>query len=255
MMATLNQHYSSKTTGTTVRKTFMVPLCELYVEDGNNVRDINTDHVEQFRQAYLAGEFVPALVVEVTQRGVKIIDGHHRYYGAMAADAGRGEMRLECKDFVGSESDKIAFMVTSSQGQPLTAMERARAYLRMRNQGLSNQEIATKVKRSVSDVYHHFSLIECEEPIKEMVKSGEMDISTAVKLQKQHGAAAGEVALQLKEQATKEGRKKVTKNTFTKSKQVVAILSRARRKGDAFELEHEDANELETLINEYLEIK
>lgn len=45
-MATLNQHYSSKKTNTTVRKTFMVPLNELYVEPGFNIRDIDQEHVE-----------------------------------------------------------------------------------------------------------------------------------------------------------------------------------------------------------------
>jgi len=62
---------------------------------------------------------VPPLAVQVTELGIKIIDGHHRYYGAkLAQDAGY-DIRLECKDFVGSEADRIVFMVTSSQGRAL----------------------------------------------------------------------------------------------------------------------------------------
>ena len=253
-MATLNQHYSSKTTGTTVRKTFLVPLNELYVQPGFNVRDIDQEQVDGFRQAYEAGEFVPPLAVEVTTQGVKIIDGHHRYHGALLADAGRGEIRLECKDFVGSEADKVAFMVTSSQGRQLSSIERAQAYLRLRNQGLSNDEIAAKVKRSVSDVATHLQLIECEEPIREMVKSGEMGYTTAIALQKEHGADAGRVAGELKEKAQAEGRKKVVQQKFTaaKARQLAEIMSRSERQGDSFHLTADDAAAVESLISEYL---
>lgn len=255
-MATLNQHYSTKTTGTTVRKTFMVPLSELYVQPGFNVRDIDAEQVEGFRKAYVAGEFVPPLAVEVTSQGVKIIDGHHRYHGALLADEGRGEIRPECKDFIGSEADKVAFMITSSQGRQLSPIERAQAYQRMRNQGLSNGEIAEKVKRSVSDVSQHLQLIECEQPIKDMVKSGEMGFTTAVALQKEHGPEAGKVALEMKQKAVASGKTKVTKNVFGagKSKQVVAIISRAERNGNSFDLLPEDADALENLIKEYLQL-
>lgn len=253
-MATLNQHYASKNTGTTVRKTFMVPLDELYVQPGNNVRDIDPEHVEEFRQAYAAGEFVPALAVKVTEKGVKIIDGHHRYAGALLAAADGLDIRLECKDFIGNEADEVAFMVTSSQGRPLTPLERGQAYLRLRNQGLSNTEIATKVKRSASDIAFHIQLIECEEPVKDMVKAGEMGATTAVALQKEHGPAAGKVATELKEQAAKSGKAKVTRPGFSaaKLKQAMAIVSRANRAGDSFELDTADADALDSLIKEYL---
>lgn len=37
---------------------------------------------------------------------MKVIDGHHRYYGAIeATKAGADIIRLECKDFVGNEAD------------------------------------------------------------------------------------------------------------------------------------------------------
>jgi ParB family chromosome partitioning protein len=77
---------------------------------------------------------------------VKVIDGHHRYHGALAAIAmGHDIVRLECKDFVGSEADKIAFMVTSSQGLALTPLERGAAYHRLQNQGWSRQKLPQKL--------------------------------------------------------------------------------------------------------------
>ena len=59
---------------------------------------------------------MPPLDVRVTEKGVKVIDGHHRYYGAIeATKAGADIIRLECKDFVGNEADRIAFMVTRNR--------------------------------------------------------------------------------------------------------------------------------------------
>lgn len=254
-MATLNQHYNTKQTGTTARKTFLVPLNELYVEEGFNVRDIDREHVEEFCQAYLAGEFVPPLVVEVTTRGVKIIDGHHRFYGAQLAQEQGAELRLECKDFAGSEADKISFMVTSSQGRPLTPVERGQAYNRLRNHGMTNDEIAKKVKRSVSDVAIHIQLIECEQPIIDMVKAGEMGHTTAISLQKEHGANATNVSTELKEKAKAEGKTKVSAQpqfSAKKASQLVEIMSRAECSDETFTLSFEDANKVQAIIDEYL---
>ena len=121
-MTTLSKIYDNKSkteTDITTRKTYLLGVDELYVEIGYNIREIDQTHVEEFRDAYIAGEHVPPLAVQVTEQGIKIIDGHHRYYGAKLAQEAGYDIRLECKDFVGSEADRIAFMVTSSQGRAL----------------------------------------------------------------------------------------------------------------------------------------
>lgn len=217
-MATIGQLYKSKQTAATPRKVFWVPLAELYVEDGYNIRDVDQAHVEEFRDAYLAGEYVPPLTVEVTQQGIKVIDGHHRFAGAkMAAETGM-ELRLEVNDITGtSEADKIALMVTSSQGKPLEPLERAKAYARLKAQGWTNDEIAKKVKRSPSDVANMLALAECPEPIKDMVRGGQMSYVTATELTRKHGTEAEAVAAQALEEAKAAGKDKVTKK-FTEPK-------------------------------------
>ncbi|MEZ0582469.1 ParB/RepB/Spo0J family partition protein [Erwinia sp. STN24] len=215
-MSSLSLLYKTKDkngTETTVKKTFLVPLSELYVEPGYNVREIDQEHVTEFRDAFIAGEFVPPLAVQVTEQGVKVIDGHHRYYGAMmATDAGHEVARLECKDFVGTEADRIAFMVTSSQGKALAPLERAAAYQRLSNQGWEAAEIAKKVKRSVADVNYHLQLLECGDGLIAMVKSGEVAPTTAVALSQLHGAKAESVALAQMDKARAAGKKKLTKS-------------------------------------------
>lgn len=214
-MSTLERIYKNKAdTGKniTTRKTFMLGVDELYVESGYNIREIDQAHVEEFRDAFIAGEHVPPLAVQVTEQGIKIIDGHHRYYGAMLAKEAGYDIRLECKDFIGNEGDRIAFMVTSSQGRALEPLERAAAYQRLINQGWEPAEIAKKVKRSVGDVDHHLALLTVGDGLIEMVKTGEVAATTAVAMVREHGAQASNVAQQQLEKAKASGKKKLTRS-------------------------------------------
>lgn len=215
-MATLSHLYSNKKdngTGTTTRKTFLVPLSELYIEDGYNVRGIDLEHAKSLSEAYIAGDFVPPLVVQVTDKGVKVIDGHHRYTGArMASESGCEIARLECSDFTGSEADRVALMITSSQGRPLEPLERAAAYKRLSAQGWTSQEISTKVKRSISDVELHLNLLNVDESMLDMVKAGEIAATTAVSVTREHGENAPKVAREALEKAKSEGKTKVKKS-------------------------------------------
>ncbi|HFK4600299.1 TPA: ParB/RepB/Spo0J family partition protein [Citrobacter farmeri] len=212
-MPSLGQLYNDKDAGLTTRKTYNVPLDKIYAEEGYNVRELNQPHVEEFRDAFIAGEYIPPLAVEVTERGVKVIDGHHRYYGALAAiEMGHDIVRLECKDFIGSEADKIAFMVTSSQGLALTPLERGAAYHRLQNQGWSPSEIAAKVKRSESDILQHLQLHECTPYIKKLVRDGSMNYAIAISISREHGVYADREASRLMKKAEAAGKKKITKS-------------------------------------------
>lgn len=209
-MPSLGQLYNDKDAGLTTRKTYNVPLDKIYAEEGYNVRELNPAHVEEFRDAFIAGEYIPPLAVEVTERGVKVIDGHHRYHGALAAiEMGHDIVRLECKDFVGSEADKIAFMVTSSQGLALTPLERGAAYHRLQNQGWSPSEIAAKVKRSESDILQHLQLHECTPYIKKLVRDGSMNYAIAIGISRDHGVYADREASRLMKKAEAAGKKKL----------------------------------------------
>jgi len=213
-MATLSKIYDKKSKtkmNITTRKTYLLGIDELYVEIGYNIREIDQTHVEEFRDAYIAGEHVPPLAVQVTEQGVKIIDGHHRYYGAKLAKEAGCDIRIECKDFVGSEADRIAFMVTSSQGRALEPLERAAAYQRLINQGWEPAQIANKVKRSITDVENHLALLTSGDELIALVRNKEVAATTAVALVREHGASAGRVAKTELEKAKATGKKKLTK--------------------------------------------
>jgi len=234
-MTTLSKIYDNKSkteTNITTRKTYLLGVDELYVEIGYNIREIDHTHVEEFRDAYIAGEQVPPLAVQVTEQGIKIIDGHHRYYGAKLAQEAGYDIRLECKDFVGSEADRIAFMVTSSQGRALEPLERAAAYQRLINQGWEPAQIAKKVKRSITDVENHLSLLTSGDELIALVKNKEVAATTAVALVREHGASAGRVAKTELEKVKAAGKKKLTKAaamtqfSARQSRQLVELLAK-----------------------------
>jgi len=264
-MSSLLSLYKAKEkngTATTVKKTFLVPLAELYVEPGYNVREIDQEHVAEFRDAFIAGEFVPPLAVQVTEQGIKIIDGHHRYYGAkMASDEGHEIPRLECKDFAGSEADRIAFMVTSSQGKALSPLERAAAYQRLLNQGWTPAEIAKKVKRSAADVDQHLQLLECGDGLIAMVKAGEVAPTTAVALSREHGPKAEAVAQVQMEKAKAAGKTKLTRSaaipqfSAAKARRLAELLCGAEvfphGDGSALELLPDTESEVIRILEEY----
>ncbi len=235
-MSNLLQVYKNKDdneTDITVRKTYLLGVSELYIEPGYNVRDIDQAHVEEFRDAYIAGENVPPLTVQVTAQGVKVIDGHHRYQGAKLAKEAGYDIRLECKDFVGNEAERIAFMVTSSQGRPLEPLERAAAYQRLKNQGWEPAEIAKKVKRSPSDIDHHLALLTVGDGLIEMVKTGEVAATTAVAMVREHGAKAETVAKTQLAKAKAGGKKKLTRAaampqfSATRARRLLELLQKA----------------------------
>jgi len=267
-MSSLERIYKSKAeTGKniTTRKTFLVGVNELYVEPGYNVREIDQQHVEGFRDAFIAGDHIPPLTVQVTELGVKIIDGHHRYLGAKLAQEAGHEIRLECKDFVGNEGERIAFMVTSSQGRPLEPLERAAAYQRMINQGWEPAEIAKKVKRSPSDIDHHLALLTVGDDLIEMVKTGEVAATTAVAMVREHGAKAETLAKTQLEKAKAGGKKKLTRAaampqfSATRARRLVELLADAENfahgEASALELSQQVEFEVLTILEEFRSTK
>lgn len=122
-------------------------------------------------------------------------------------------------------------MVTSSQGKPLTSIERGKAYQRLVNQGWEHAEIAKKVKRSVSDVVMHIDLVSCDDPLLDMVRSGEVAATTAVALSREHGPQAVSVASRQMDKAKASGKAKLTRSaalpqfSATKARQFIQIVA------------------------------
>lgn len=196
------------------KKSYLVPIEQLYMEDGFNLRDIDHDHVASIADSYKAGEYVPPLVVEVqADSSMKVVDGHHRLTAILQLIKGGMEIpRVQCESFLGGDSDQIAFMVKSSQGRNLNAVERARAYKRLESNGFTRGEIASKLGRSISDITNHLSIAEMSNEAKSRISSGEISAALAVELSSKGGDKS---IIDAVKKAQSSGRKKATKATVS----------------------------------------
>lgn len=214
-MATIGQLYKQGATKATPRKQFFAPFEELYLEPGYNIRDgeVDQDKVLAFCEAFMADEYVPAIGIDVTDKGLRVNDGQHRYLGAaMAVERGKTELVLQVIDKTGkTDAEKVADMLNANDGTPTSPVARANGYARMKADGMTNDQIAKAVHRSPSDVANFLALAACPDDIKAMVSAGQMSYVMAIDLAKQHGDEAPVVAAEALEKAKAAGKEKVTK--------------------------------------------
>lgn len=201
-----------------VNKTFMVPVEHLLIESGFNVRDLDQEHINAMVQSYSEGKMMPALVIRTTKYGFKVIDGHHRLSAAKIA----GVQRLECKEFTGTEAEQVAFMVSSSQGRNLKPIERAHAYRRLINLGMTKDEIAKSVSRSRADVDNHLLMLEAGDDVIQAIKDGEVAATEVQREMRKSGSGAQEKIMGAVHKARADGGKAKLRN-FTKKHQERAM--------------------------------
>lgn len=214
-MTTIRKLYESKQITAKRNNTFLVAFENLYMEPGYNIRDgeIDQERVDAFCASFMGGDYVPAIGVDITDTGLRVNDGQHRYLGAQkAVSQGKTGLMLEVYDVTELPNAKrIARMVNANDGTPTSPIARANAYARMKAEGMTNDQIAKEVHRSPSDVANFLALAACPEHLKEMVKAGQMSYVMAIEMTKEHGEAAPAVAAEALEKARAAGKEKVTK--------------------------------------------
>lgn len=214
--------YESKQITAKRNNTFLVAFEDLYMEPGYNIRDgeIDQESVDGFCASFMNGDYVPAIGVDITENGLRVNDGQHRYLGAQkAVSQGKTDLMLEVYDVTElTPAKRVARMVNANDGTPTSPIARANAYARMKADGMTNDQIAKEVHRSPSDVANFLALAACPDDIKAMVSAGQMSYVMAIDLAKEHGEDAPAVAAEALEKAKAAGKEKVTKK-FTAPKE------------------------------------
>lgn len=193
------QAANSEVTGVKKTDLYRVPPNELHEEPGFNERDyLDPDVIEQiegFAQSYMAGEFVPPLVVRIdAQTGKKlVVDGHQRRKGALLAiERGHVIEHLDCIPFRGSDVDRVVVQLTSERGLKLKPLGIAMNYLKLHRMGKSNTEIATRVNRTAPHVESMLLLATANSDVHDLVKSESVAASVAIEAVRNHGEKAGQ---------------------------------------------------------------
>lgn len=204
-----------------VKKTigFTAPLSTLYIKEGFNIRDIDTEQVASLVEAYKAGRKVPAITVKITDDGLQVIDGHHRYMSAV--EAGIEDVNID--EFVGDEFEATAFMITSSQGRNLEPLERATAYQRMIDEGKTKMDIHVATGRSRSDIDRHLLLLEASTAVKKALKDGKVGLKAVVQELKRKDTTPADASRHIMKAVKAADGHTVTTSSLTKFNKLAGI--------------------------------
>lgn len=153
--------------------------------------------------AYKRGDFVPPIIVKVIDGRVLVRDGHRRRRGLLLAISEGAEIKkVAVVEHRGDEAAQSLLIATSSDGVPLSPLDRAVLYGRFSNWGWTDREIAIRVGRSVEHV--RVGLVMLQEfplELKTLIQSNGVAAHYAMELFREHG---GQKTLQLLLQAKKE---------------------------------------------------
>jgi ParB-like chromosome segregation protein Spo0J len=203
-----------KIEGVNKQTQFKVDPRIIEIEPGFNARPIDRDHVEAFKASIKAGSIVPPMFVRVEDGRIILVDGHHRETAYLELiEEGVEILSVDVIQFRGSDADRIAHMITTSQGLPLTPLQLGVSYRKLVAFGWTPAQIAAKVGKSSTHVSQCILLGESNSDVQGMVARKEVAAHLAIKTVKKHGSNAGSVLADHLEAARLSGKSKVTEKT------------------------------------------
>jgi len=197
----------------------------LKVDPDYNIRDLTTPE---------ARAKLDELKVSVRERGVRspllvrmdgddciIVEGHRRHTVVMEL-IGEGvdiETVLCLQEPKGTTPlDRDIGLVVSNSGEKLEPLEFANLIYRLITvHGLSEADAGKKLHKSVEVIRRHLELRASPEPVKAMVKAGEVSATTAVNEVRKNGSKATETLRKAKDDAAAAGKTKVTPKRLAQS--------------------------------------
>lgn len=197
---------------------FQVDPHKIEVEPGFNARPIDPEHVGAMKTSMLAGSILPPLFVRVDDGRIILVDGHHRLAAiGELIEEGHEIKRVDVVQFRGNDADRIAHMLTSSQGKNLTPLQMGLQYRKLAAFGWNEREIGDKVGKTRQHVHDMVFLAEANSDVQGMVARGEVAAHVAIAALRKHGSEAGSVLAGHLNTAKAAGKSKVTNKTIRKA--------------------------------------
>ena len=194
---------------------FAVDPHKVEVEPGFN-REISREHIESIKITLRAGGKLDPIWVRVDDGRIILVDGEHRWTATLEclADgtltAPPDGYRMDAQQFRGTDAERVAHLLTSSQGLPLTPLQRGIQYRKLEAFGWTHKQIAEKVGRTTTHVAEVIMLASSNTDVQQMVKSNEVAAHLAVKAVRKHGENAGAVLAEAVQSARLAGKDKAT---------------------------------------------
>lgn len=195
------------------RLAYQILLDDVHEEPGFNLRQEGEeleDSINLLSQFIMEGGKVPP--VEVRPRaegGAWIVDGHRRIRAYHKARfLGFAVDWIPVETFTGEEAQRVARIITSQEGKPLTQLEMAAGFKRLADSGLSTADIAKLVNKTRQQVENLLVLQNAPEEVREMVKEGVVSATVAVQETRKHKDKAPEKIKEKMHAAKTTGKKK-----------------------------------------------
>lgn len=215
-----------KTGDVSKETSFKVNPLVIEVEPGFN-RPIYRENVDQFKVAIRNEATIPPIYVRVEAGRIVMVDGEHRLIAVRELIAEGMEIPfMSAIQFRGNDADRIAHLLTSAQGQPLTPLEAGLQYLKLSRLNWDQQKIASRVGRSTTHIAQCITLAEANADVHEAVRNGDVSSTLAASMVKDHGSNAGAVIKQELAAAKANGKAKVTKKSVQGSAIPRKLVSR-----------------------------
>lgn len=172
-------------------------------------------HIEAFADSYSQGNFVPPLVVRVTDDGqIYPVEGHCRRRGVMLAiQRGADIPFVDCIQYRGNDAERVELMLRSAEGLRLKPLEMGLGFLRLIRMGHDSKSIVSKMsgKITANRVEQLVKLAEANHDVHQLVRQGDVSADVAIEAVREHGEKAGPFLIQQLAKAQAAGRKAVTK--------------------------------------------
>jgi len=218
----------------TVKKTdlFRVDPRVLQEEAGFNLRNYDDpdviERIEAFANAYATGQYVPPIMVRVSDDSeIILVEGHQRRRGALLAiERGAEIAYLDAVQFRGNDAERVEVMLRSAEGLRLKPLEVALGYLRLQRMGYEIADIAKKMSKSTSHVDQMLVLAVANHDVHAMVRNGSVAAHVAVDAVVKHGEKAGAFLAGKLDKVKSEGKTKVTARHMSGPKVPPKVVAR-----------------------------
>lgn len=208
--------------GVQKQTTFKADPRLLCVEAGFNKRFHNKgwrEHIDRMKAAMRGGATFPPIDVHVRDGKIYIVDGHCRNFAYLERIEEGDEIDLvDVRQFRGSDADRAAHVLTSSQGKALAPLEQGIGYLhQMTAFGWSIEKLSERTGRSDTHIKGMLMLAEADKAIQDMLINEQVSAEVVMDVLRKHGN--GTTALEILqgglERARAAGKSKVTAKTFS----------------------------------------
>lgn len=226
--------------GISKQTSFRVDPRLIEIEPGFN-RPIDRANVEQFKSSIRDGAVIPDIFIRVDNGRIIMVDGEHRHIAVMELIAEGLEIEsMSATQFRGGDDERIAHLITSSQGKGLSPLEAGVQYKKLVVLGWTLQRISARTGKEVATISQSIEIANSNSDVRAAVTKGEISSTLARKVVRKHGDGAGKVIADSLQTARLSGKSKVTEKNIegaTPTKSLADAIQMEMDSGGSFRAE------------------